>query len=887
MAQDWKNTILQRMKQRNVAQSQRYEQVLTSYNALVDEKNKLTAIIASFTSENVFMLNGKHLSFSLSRRENSIPNLLNHCYAQREDYGGDNLTHRDMSLSVASGNDATTEGSPGEATTPSGATAKTQDRLTNGLSKRELLQVIKEKAKADQLILLLKNDINEKKKVLSILNKHNKTLNDTLVKKEQQLNDKKEKLSKLQNVISRQEKEIKLYATCNVSLKRKIKWSQKKKQKVINEFDAIRLSYFKIWKEAFQLKKCKKNLEKDYFAIRNELLQKKIENEKLLQCLLKIKKEYRRHLIKVHTLVRQRNANYSLLSEKNPTHKRRFPKRHKFFLTLYWDKLHYMYNYGEPPWANAHHSQRKNNVLAKKRNNLLVVPSRSSHAEKPPIRQDIPQVEKSQWGENAPAPEAPHASGKNKYSVLREHVQVAHKKGSFLQNGRGDYNHLGAISLGNSCHSNGRYQTVSNDPTQFVSNGLRRPRFHKIKGYLSVHTSSSVLCFSAFPGTCPQVDSHKYVKQKWGRRQRTCSSDKENQLDSSGLANHGESGTSLLPHNNDCDSDLDMLSSVGSDGDYSELRDPRLAVLPTAWLPHPTDTHPHNALVTCAEDGSIAFVKIKKEKMTCIKRFQIGDQKIAATNVCVHPTSKHSLLSLTNNTICLINNGSGQIENWYHSHDEKITSINFLHHLSYADELPPSGSPADSPFFYSTSLDKTVKLFHLERGSLYSLLRVNDAVTCSCKSNKQPLVLIGTRSGSIICYDLRIHNRGVTQSALYQKNIFDDEISGVTYSPDDTLIAIQSIGGKTKLLNANKINFFQCLERPDFLKNESPTCAPVFSADGNELICTFPYTLIAHDVVTHSYVSFVNDELAQVNGAHWLSGGNLCTIHADGNVAIW
>ncbi|ANQ11171.1 Uncharacterized protein PCOAH_00051550 [Plasmodium coatneyi] len=885
MAEDWKNTILQRMKRRNVAQSQRYEPVLTSYNALVDEKNKLTAIIASFTSENVFMLNGKHSSISLSSRENSIPNILNQFYAQREDYDGDNVTHRNMSLSLASANDATTDGSPGGAATPSGDIVKTEDRLTNGVSKRELLQVIKEKAKADEMILLLKNNINEKKKILNNLNKQNKTLNDALVKKEQQLNEKKEKLCNLQNVICRQKKDIKLYASCNVSLKRKIKLSQKKNQKVIHEFDAIRLSYFKIWKEAFQLKTCKKNLQKEYFTIRSELLQKKIENEKLLQCLLKIKKAYRRQLIKMHTYMRQRKDNYTNLSGKSQTHRQRFSKKHKFFLTLYWDKLHYMHSCGEPPSADSHHSHRKSNIFAKRKNNLLAIPGRSSHGE------EMPHEEKSQWGGNAPAPEAPHAIGKNKYSVLRDDVEVTNNKTSPFQNGGENHNQVGATNLRNNYRAKGTYQTASNDPTQFFNDGLRRHRLYKIKARLNVHTSSSVLCFSPFPGAYPQGDSHKYVKAEWAEKQRRYTSDRENQLNASGLTNRGENETSPIYYNSNFDSDVSMVSSVdmdGSYGDYSEWRDPDPVSLREISVPHPTDEPLHNALVTCAEDGSISFVKIKKDKLTCIKRFQITDQKIAANNVCVHPAGKQSILSLRNNAICLFNNESSEIEKWYHSHEEKITSINFLHHFSYSDELPLNGgSPGESPFFYSTSLDKTVKFFHVERGSFYSSLHLNDAITCSCKSNKQPLVLIGTRSGSVICYDVRVHNKGVTQAALYQKNILDDEISGVSFSPDDRLIAIQSIRGKTKLINTNKINFFQCLENPDFLKKESPTCAPVFSPDGNDLICTFPYALIAHNVVTHSYVTVVNDELGQINGAQYLPGGNLCTIHADGNVAIW
>lgn len=880
------------MKQRNAAQSERYEQVLTSYNALVDEKNKLTAIIASFTSENVFMLNGKHSSISHSIRENSIPNILNNFYAQREDYDGDSVTHRNMSLSLASVNDATTEGSPGGAATPTGATTKTEHRRTDEVSKREFHQLIKDKCKADEMILLLKNNINEKKKNLNILNKQNKTLNDALVKKEQQLNEKKEKLCNLQNVISRQKKEIKFYTNCNVSLKRRIKLNQKKNQKMINEFDAMRLSYFKIWKEAFQLKTCKTNLEKEYFVIRNELLQKKIENKKLLECLLKIKKAYRHQLIKMHTCVRHHKDNYSLISEKSQTAKRRFSKKHKFLLTLYWDKLHYVYSCANnPPWVDAHHSHHKSKISEKKKK-FLSIPSRFSHTEGLPILQDICHQEKFQRGENTPSPEASYASAKNKYSVLREDVEVVQRKGTFFQNHVGNHNHVGATSLRNNYHAKGTYRTVSNDPTELLSNGLPRQRLYKIKARLNVHTNSSVVCFGAFPGACPQIDSYKYVKEKWEGRLRRCVFHNEKQLNPSGLANRDESGTTPIDCN-DSDSDVDMVSVVdrdGSDGDYSDWRNPCPVDLRRVSVPHPTDGHRHNALVTCAQDGSMAFVKIKRNELMCIKRFQITDQKIEANNVCVHPARKHSILSLTNNAICLVNNESGQIENWYHSHDEKITSINFLHHQSYSDDLPPNGvSPTEyRPFFYSTSLDKTVKFFHMERKNLYSSFSINDAITCSCKSNKQPLVLIGTRSGSVICYDVRDDNKRVTHSALYERNLFDEEISGVCFSPDDRLIAIQSIGGKTKLLNTNKINFFQCLENPpDFLKNENPTCAPVFSPHGNELICTFPYTLIAHNVVTHSYVTVVNDELGQINGTNYLQGGNLCTIHADGNVAIW
>ncbi|KJP87576.1 hypothetical protein AK88_02744 [Plasmodium fragile] len=67
-----------------------------------------------------------------------------------------------------------------------------------------------------------------------------------------------------------------------------------------------------------------------------------------------------------------------------------------------------------------------------------------------------------------------------------------------------------------------------------------------------------------------------------------------------------------------------------------------------------------------------------------------------------------------------------------------------------------------------------------------------------------------------------------------------------------------------------------------------PVCTGFFSADGNELICTYLSTpLIEYDVLTHSYVSVVNDDVGQVNGAQWLPGGNLCTIQASGNVSIW
>ncbi|GAW83873.1 hypothetical protein, conserved [Plasmodium gonderi] len=383
MTQEWKNTILCRLKQRNAAQSEKYEEVLNAYNSLVEEKNKLLAIIASFTSENIYLLNSKKFGIPFDTNEYLIPNNLKQYHLLNEEVGsGSTFCHDNNSIHVASVNGTTTETTL-RIIQPKIKTKSQEEYHPNEVSKREFLEIIKEKAKCDELILLLKNNINEKEKLLNILNKHNKALNSVILKREQELSEKNKKIHKLQDIVSKQNKDLKLYVNTNISLKRKIKKYQKKNQKMIKDFDTLRLSYIKISKEAYQLKNCKINMDKEYFTLRKQFLAKKIENEKLLKSLLRCKKSYKSQLMKMYYhFIRHNETKELVLSEKKRKIKTSFFKKQKFFISIYWDKLYYTHGDKKKHCVeNTNTSELKTNLFINKKKNSIAKPMNCVDAE--------------------------------------------------------------------------------------------------------------------------------------------------------------------------------------------------------------------------------------------------------------------------------------------------------------------------------------------------------------------------------------------------------------------------------------------------------------------------------------------------------------------------
>ncbi|KYN98290.1 hypothetical protein PGSY75_1250900 [Plasmodium gaboni] len=324
MKEDWKSTIQKRIVERNINQSKKYENIMISYNSLVEEKNNLLAIIASLTSENMYLLNNRKLNHSfestmmtetnISRNEEiflSNETKKGHNNNNQNDYNNDN------SLNYSRTNIMT---------------MKSPDSLSeNTITKKEFLEVIKEKGKNEELILLLKNSVNEKEKLLNILNKENNTLNNVICKREEELYEKKKDILKLEELLNKKQTQIKLYENNNKSLKTKVQLHDRKNQKYLKQYNILRFTYFKLLKQVGEMKIYNNNINQNYFSLRKEMVQKKEENQKLLNYLLNCKNSYKKELKKLYKEITK--------NQTKQKHKYILFKNNQFYVNLYLKKF--------------------------------------------------------------------------------------------------------------------------------------------------------------------------------------------------------------------------------------------------------------------------------------------------------------------------------------------------------------------------------------------------------------------------------------------------------------------------------------------------------------------------------------------------------------------
>ncbi|VTZ71337.1 conserved protein, unknown function [Plasmodium chabaudi chabaudi] len=332
MEETWKTQILDRIKQRNINQNEIYKNILSSYNSLVEEKNKLLAIIASFTSNNIYIRNSQNINL-LSHEKNSI-------------------TNNDIGYHKISTNDNTNRDSTYSLTsnllnfskkyTDISSNNKYVDNYENLVNTEDLLEAVRERRKNEELIILLRKNLSEKEKLLNDLTKDKKALHNFITKRDEELLKNKKQISTLETILNRKKQEIKLYANNNKSLKYKIELKERQNIKLLREYDYLRYTYFKLLKQIYEIKNYTKSVDKEYFSLRNELLKKKMQNENLLKYLSTSKTLYKNELKKIQKIQMKNKAKIKL--NKHTKEKFIFFKKHKFYVFLYLKKLHSVKN---------------------------------------------------------------------------------------------------------------------------------------------------------------------------------------------------------------------------------------------------------------------------------------------------------------------------------------------------------------------------------------------------------------------------------------------------------------------------------------------------------------------------------------------------------------
>ncbi|SCN63754.1 conserved Plasmodium protein, unknown function [Plasmodium chabaudi chabaudi] len=332
MEETWKTQILDRIKQRNINQNEIYKNILSSYNSLVEEKNKLLAIIASFTSNNIYIRNSQNINL-LSHEKNSISN---NDIGYHKISTNDN-TNRDSTYSLTSNllNFS-------KKYTDISSNNKYVDNYENLVNTEDLLEAVRERRKNEELIILLRKNLSEKEKLLNDLTKDKKALHNFITKRDEELLKNKKQISTLETILNRKKQEIKLYANNNKSLKYKIELKERQNIKLLREYDYLRYTYFKLLKQIYEIKNYTKSVDKEYFSLRNELLKKKMQNENLLKYLSTSKTLYKNELKKIQKIQMKNKAKIKL--NKHTKEKFIFFKKHKFYVFLYLKKLHSVKN---------------------------------------------------------------------------------------------------------------------------------------------------------------------------------------------------------------------------------------------------------------------------------------------------------------------------------------------------------------------------------------------------------------------------------------------------------------------------------------------------------------------------------------------------------------
>ncbi|CRH02927.1 conserved Plasmodium protein, unknown function [Plasmodium relictum] len=797
---EWKSTILSRLKQRNISQSEKYQDILLSYNSLVEEKNKLLAIIASLSSDNIYLLNNKNFSLahesSVLNENDSKNNFLNN----KSKDSIDSLINSENNI----------------------IRCKNVDNYLNFVSKKEFLEIIIEKGKNEELILLLKSSLSEKEKLLNILNKENELLINTISKREEEFLKKKREVFKLNEIVNKNNLEIKFYSTSCKSMKHKMHLLQKKNTKLLREYENLKFTYLKLLRQNHEIKNYKKTIDKEYFDLRNEMFKKKLENENLLKYLLKCKRNHKNQLKKLEKMC-------SHMANNVWRSKYIFFKKKKLRVCLYLSKLN-----------NLHNIKR---YLTKATLNYDDFVLYKNNYYKNKIKHDI-------IGQNMTK-----KLNSRKIKKTNQSFQIINNYYNNSSNLE-DKVYIKHYNSDSSYFKSKNYSISLNEENIYKNNET----FQKIKSFLNVHPSG-ILCFSISSRYSSNYNAMKeYINTKKKKKLRRQSLNIYNKI----------KNLRSLNNTSNCIKNEDINFFISNKNFFKNHNQPES----------------DNMIVTCGRDGKIAFINIEDNQLKCTKIFYILDSKIPANNISIHPSQIHTLLAMEDNTMCLINNKKNKVEYMYYDHKEKITSINFLCNYNHSDKSVFS-KEAKNSLFYSTSLDKTIKIWDMEKNICVSIINVDDSITSSSVSTCGSHLLIGTQNGSVICYDLRINNKNVINSILYNKHMFSEQIYGLNYSPDDKLIAIQAINGNMKLLNTNKIDLLHIFETPYYIENPIPKSPPIFSRDGKKLMCSYAYNMISYDILNYSYFNILNNELDEITGTNWNLNDKLLTIHKDGNIAIW
>eukprot|EP01069_Polyplicarium_translucidae_P003229 Polyplicarium_translucidae@DN2248_c0_g1_i5.p1 len=177
------------------------------------------------------------------------------------------------------------------------------------------------------------------------------------------------------------------------------------------------------------------------------------------------------------------------------------------------------------------------------------------------------------------------------------------------------------------------------------------------------------------------------------------------------------------------------------------------------------------------------------------------------------PDQTLALCACTDSTLYLVNlrhkKGDGALK----GHAALISGC------AFCDSAPPYTQ------VYSTSLDRSVRMWDLEHGSCLASRLTDSAICCSCKSADRRTIVTGHRDGTVKIWTAE--REGCRK--VCDERIHEDAVSGIGFSADGMNLISQGRDSALRILEFRTLKILHTLRAAGLYGN--PRATPLFSPD--------------------------------------------------------
>eukprot|EP00929_Paragymnodinium_shiwhaense_P066816 TRINITY_DN33569_c0_g1_i1.p1 TRINITY_DN33569_c0_g1~~TRINITY_DN33569_c0_g1_i1.p1 ORF type:complete len:483 (+),score=102.63 TRINITY_DN33569_c0_g1_i1:148-1596(+) len=187
---------------------------------------------------------------------------------------------------------------------------------------------------------------------------------------------------------------------------------------------------------------------------------------------------------------------------------------------------------------------------------------------------------------------------------------------------------------------------------------------------------------------------------------------------------------------------------------------------------------------------------------------------------------------------------------------------------------------------FTASVDRTVKLYDIERGDMVRTISSSGTITAAAGHSASGTIFLGHADGTVAVWDIRTQGHSpVCHGPADAKST--SSVSGVCVAPDGQSLASQSEDGRVHVLALQKLSPLFVFEG---LGNVVAPSAPDFAPDGSHIVARGARNLRCWSASTGEIVT----DIAFEGEAGMSPPTRLCwklpklvSAHADGYVALW